>query len=468
MNKVAATGERARSGALFAGEDDAGTRLLTGTMPFARSAEHDRIGFIALIFLIDCLSILFGFTAAGAIRLGSPIEEQGLRALAVVLPMFILLATHNGAYSLEGLERPSLGIRRSMRALLYACAVAIVLLFSLKWSHQFSRLIFGVGMITSLGTLALIRWNLGQYLGRKYHWTFRTRLVIADSVSVTPNRGDCIVFADQLGITPGEDDPWTRHRLGKMFERFDSVVLACPPDRRRKWSYSLQGCAVDVEVLMPELSRLGAVELRMLHGEPTLVISSRPMILGDRVVKRAVDIVVAAIALVVLAPVMLLVALALKLESPGPIFFRQKRVGQNNRMFELLKFRSMHVDCADPGGDRSTSRCDERVTAVGRFIRRTSLDELPQLFNVLKGEMSLVGPRPDVPAQRALYTPQDWQARCSVRPGITGLAQALVRSEATEAERLALDLRYVREQSLALDLRIMWLTLGRLSGKGSN
>jgi hypothetical protein len=255
-----------RSEALFAGTDDAGVRLLAGTMPFARSAERNRVSFLTLIFAIDCLCILFGFTAAGAIRLGSPIEEQGLRTLAVVLPMFIVVAIHNGAYSLEALERPSLGIRRSMRALLYACAVAIALLFSLKSSHQFSRLIFGLGMLTSIGTLALVRWNVGQYLGTKHHWTFRTRLVIADSVSVTPNRGDCIVFAEQLGITPGEDDPLIRHRLGEMLGRFDSVVLACPPERRRKWSYSLQGCAVDVEVLMPELSRLGAVELRMLHG----------------------------------------------------------------------------------------------------------------------------------------------------------------------------------------------------------
>ena len=105
---------------------------------------------------------------------------------------------------------------------------------------------------------------------------------------------------------------------------------------------------------------------------------------------------------------------------------------------------------------------------MGRFIRRTSIDELPQILNVLKGDMSLVGPRPDVPAQRPLYSATDWSQRCSVRPGITGLAQTRLRSEGSPAQRLALDLQYTREQSLALDLRIMVWTLSRLSGKGSN
>jgi lipopolysaccharide/colanic/teichoic acid biosynthesis glycosyltransferase len=105
---------------------------------------------------------------------------------------------------------------------------------------------------------------------------------------------------------------------------------------------------------------------------------------------------------------------------------------------------------------------------VGRFIRRTSIDELPQLLNVLKGDMSLVGPRPDVPAQRGLYSTADWETRCSVRPGITGLSQALLRSGGSPDQRLALDLRYAREHSAWMDLQIMWWTLGRLSGKGSN
>ncbi len=183
--------------------------------------------------------------------------------------------------------------------------------------------------------------------------------------------------------------------------------------------------------------------------------------------KRAVDLAIALAALAVLSPVLLATAVAVMLESGRPVLFRQVRLGRGGREFGMYKFRSMVQDAAAIG-PYHTRVDDPRITRVGRFIRRTSLDELPQLFNVLLGDMSLVGPRPDVPAQRALYAPADWETRCSVRPGITGLAQATLRSAATESQRLALDLQYVREQSLWLDLRIIGWTLGRLTGKGSN
>ena len=183
--------------------------------------------------------------------------------------------------------------------------------------------------------------------------------------------------------------------------------------------------------------------------------------------KRLLDIAVALVALLVLAPLLLLVAVAIALESGRPVLFQQTRLGLNGRAFNMLKFRSMHQDAA-AAGPYFTAANDARITRVGRLIRRTSMDELPQLINVLRGDMSLVGPRPDVPAQRSLYSNADWAQRCSVRPGITGLAQALLRSEATEAQRLALDLSYTRQASIWFDLKILGLTVARLSGKGSN
>ena len=179
------------------------------------------------------------------------------------------------------------------------------------------------------------------------------------------------------------------------------------------------------------------------------------------------DIVLAMAALLALAPLLLGAALAIALETGLPVLFRQTRVGLNGREFGMYKFRSMVKNAAQVGPYFTTDN-DPRITRVGRFVRRTSIDELPQLINVLKGEMSLVGPRPDVPAQRSLYTPVDWAQRCSVRPGITGLAQALYRSDSTEAQRLEADLRYTREASLWLDLKICWWTLKRLTGQGAN
>jgi lipopolysaccharide/colanic/teichoic acid biosynthesis glycosyltransferase len=183
--------------------------------------------------------------------------------------------------------------------------------------------------------------------------------------------------------------------------------------------------------------------------------------------KRMMDVLLAMAAIVLLSPVMLGAALAIVLESGRPVLYRQTRVGLGGREFQMYKFRSM-VKNAAAVGPYYTEEGDPRITRVGRFIRRSSIDELPQLLNVLKGDMSLVGPRPDVPQQRGLYSQADWAQRCSVKPGITGWAQALLRSEATEAQRLQLDLRYVREHSVWLDLKIMFWTLSRLSGKGSN
>jgi len=183
--------------------------------------------------------------------------------------------------------------------------------------------------------------------------------------------------------------------------------------------------------------------------------------------KRLTDIVLSLMALALLAPVLLLAALAVLLDSGWPVLFRQTRVGLGGREFGMFKFRSMVKNAASIG-PYFTEVGDPRITPVGRFIRRTSVDELPQIINVLLGDMSLVGPRPDMPVQRGMYTATQWDERCSVRPGITGLAQALIRSEGTQEQRLDLDLRYAREASAWFDLKIMWWTLARLTGKGSN
>lgn len=183
--------------------------------------------------------------------------------------------------------------------------------------------------------------------------------------------------------------------------------------------------------------------------------------------KRLFDILVSGLLVLVFSPVMIAVAIAVRLDSPGPVIYRQTRVGRDLRPFSIMKFRSMVAD-ADRIGGHSTNPGDARVTKVGRFIRRTSLDELPQLFNVLRGDMSLVGPRPDVPAQESLYSPQDWIKRHRVRPGITGLAQATMRSAAKPGERTRLDLEYVETASLRRDLVILALTARQVLTRGSH
>lgn len=173
--------------------------------------------------------------------------------------------------------------------------------------------------------------------------------------------------------------------------------------------------------------------------------------------KRFMDVAVAGTALLALSPLILCIAAAIALREGRPVFYRQDRVGLHGVPFRIWKFRTMRPDADRTGGFR-TLKDDPRITPLGRFLRRTSLDELPQLLNVVGGDMSLVGPRPDTPAQEADYTAEDWQARCSVRPGLTGLATVLHKSGPEQRSRIDLDLEYVRTRSLRLDLWILWRT----------
>ena len=185
-----------------------------------------------------------------------------------------------------------------------------------------------------------------------------------------------------------------------------------------------------------------------------------------RDLKRILDVAAAAGLLLLLAPLFAVLSWIVRRSSPGPAFFRQQRVGLGLTPFLLLKFRSMCVD-APQKGSWSTAPDDPRITPVGRFLRRTSLDELPQLLNVLCGDMSLVGPRPDVPAQMSLYTDEERRLRHSVRPGLTGWAQVNGRNDVSIERRKELDLEYARRPSLRLDLRILYLTLRQLLSRRS-
>ncbi len=173
---------------------------------------------------------------------------------------------------------------------------------------------------------------------------------------------------------------------------------------------------------------------------------------------RAFDIAVAAVALVVLSPLLLIAAIAIKLGSRGPVLYRQRRVGRDGLEFEMLKLRTM-VQGSDPVGVGTVvSRGDPRVTGAGRILRRTSLDEVPNLVNVLRGEMAIVGPRPTIPAQVDDYTPRQHR-RHEVLPGITGWAQVRGRAGIPWEERIELDVWYVDHRSPRLDLRILTRTV---------
>lgn len=232
---------------------------------------------------------------------------------------------------------------------------------------------------------------------------------------------------------------------------------------------------LDVSVMLPPDSSMPSLARRSFNnvaGEPLVDISNPPMNAGMRNVKRVIDVIVSATALLLLSPVMAATALAVKLDSPGPVFYRQKRVGYHRRPFNILKFRSMRNDAETESGPALSSPDDPRVTRTGRFMRKYRLDELPNFWNVLRGDMSLVGPRPE--REYFLAQMMERAPQCAllhrVRPGITswgmvkfGYAQTVDEM----VERLRYDLLYVENVSLTVDVKILFYTVHTvITGKG--
>jgi lipopolysaccharide/colanic/teichoic acid biosynthesis glycosyltransferase len=184
------------------------------------------------------------------------------------------------------------------------------------------------------------------------------------------------------------------------------------------------------------------------------------------VIRRGVDVVVSSLALLLSAPVLALAAVAIRRESPGAVIYRQRRIGLDGCTFDVLKLRTMVHGAEHIGPGLAINENDARITRVGAFLRRTSLDELPNLVNVLRGVMSLIGPRPTLPAQVEQYTERQ-RGRLALRPGITGWAQVNGRASLPWSERIELDLFYIQHRSLALDLKILWRTAALvLAGSG--
>ncbi len=265
------------------------------------------------------------------------------------------------------------------------------------------------------------------------------------------------------------------HELERLVreERITQVLVAlswAAESRIEQTVRELRRLPVNV-LLVPDMQafRHARNRITQVAGLPMFNVSERPLDGWSPLIKRLEDLMLASLALVLALPVMLLVALAIRLDSPGPVLFRQKRYGYNNKLIEVFKFRSMYCDKADANAERQTTRNDDRITRVGRFIRRTSLDELPQLFNVLLGSMSMVGPRPHATATKAagiLFEDavKEYTARHRVKPGITGWAQINgYRGETDTLEkiekRVEYDLQYIENWSIWFDLYILFRTL---------
>jgi exopolysaccharide biosynthesis polyprenyl glycosylphosphotransferase len=346
------------------------------------------------------------------------------------------------------------------------------LLFVLVWAYSVAYLV--VWRLLTRGTLAALR----------RHGVGRARQLVVGGGAGAQRLIRSIERAPQLGYVvvgyvddqPSLDGGYWLGRLASTEaviarEKVDEVIIAGRSLAHPQIMDLLALCrARGVRLkLLPDTYELALtqVALEQIGGHPLLRLTERRLHADDRL-KRLLDLAIAGATLLALAPLLLVIAAAIRLDSPGPIIFRQTRVGRGGRHFTLYKFRSMVVDAEarlaalrhrnEVDGPIFKMRDDPRVTRAGRWLRRASLDELPQLVNVLLGDMSLVGPRPAVPSEVAQYA--EWQrARLEAIPGITGLWQVSGRSHLSFEEMVRLDIEYVERRSFLLDMAILLRTV---------
>ncbi|WP_296678298.1 sugar transferase [Novosphingobium sp.] len=457
----------------MAAENDTLLHPVTRPLLPRHSLERRRLQCYLAMILADLATVFVSFVGAGYFYLGPYGLEQSSLLSQLLMPVFLTIALYNGAYSMGALESAGKGAQRAILALLLSAGAVVFIAFYTKSSSDFSRLLFTVGVVCSAFGLAWTRAQMRSFV----RWRCGTRIIneilIRDGGPQIRLAGASYIDAAQMGLSPDLDDPDVLNRIAHAVHTADRVVVCCSADKRSAWATVLRGANVSGDILDEAVAELGAHGARLAGGHGWLRVSVGPLGLRARAIKRLFDVAVSGLGLTLLSPLLLLVAVAILIEDGSPVLFIQRRVGRSNRFFDIAKFRSMANRLGDSTGERSASRTDERVTRVGRLIRRTSIDELPQLFNVLIGQMSIVGPRPHALGSQAgakKFWEVDgryWQ-RHALKPGLTGLAQVRGLRGATDTEsdlqhRLNADLEYVDGWSLWRDIAIIFRTVTVLS-----
>jgi Undecaprenyl-phosphate glucose phosphotransferase len=389
---------------------------------------------------------------------------------------------------------------RALGAWTLTFAIMLALAFVLKISDSYSRVWAISWFLGTPVSILVLRLTLGQWLTRRTaqgQFAFRTVIVGLSSQArelaemlCQPNNNEL----EFLGFIDDRESPSAADRDGSdvlggidyltqliRAGHVDQVIIALPESSQERFPRLMDQLALTpVRVYVspfPITQHIRDRNVLPISGVPMVEVLSTPMSGSLRILKGLEDWVLGSLMLLFVAPVMLLISVAIKIDSRGSVFFKQKRQAYNYSLIEVWKFRTMYEHCADPNVVSQTTSNDPRVTRVGRFLRRSSLDELPQLFNILNGTMSLVGPRPHAPETKAEgrkfeVVVDRYAARHRVKPGITGLAQVSGwRGETDTVEkieqRVKYDLYYIEHWSVWLDIWILGKTLWTVL-KGEN
>jgi exopolysaccharide biosynthesis polyprenyl glycosylphosphotransferase len=451
-------------------------------------------------------AFLLAYAARYRLQLFRPVEPEFDNPIDVYFPfMIVLTILLIVAYRIDNVYVPRrLGMwLDQMSRIVRSTMIAMLIMIGITFIYQpffYSRLIYLYATILIVLLLGLGRLLWGMALGwlrKRDIGVSRVLIVGAGDVGRTvirtvmaqPEFGYRIVAlvddhleSSALSIGPVPTIEGTQCLPQIIAEKnIDEVIVALPWSDHQRILDIFQMCeSLDVRArTVPDLFQLSLnrVDVEDLGGVPVIGLKTTSIKGANLFVKRVMDVVIGSISLLIVSPLMALLAVAIKLDSPGPVIFRQKRLGVRGQEFVVFKFRSMREGADEEkeqlrefnemDGPLFKMREDPRTTRLGRFLRRSSLDELPQLFNVLRGEMSLVGPRPHTSAEVAQY--QNWQRQVlEAPPGLTGLAQVSGRSQLSFDEQCLLDIYYIENWSPALDMKILLRTVPKaLSGEGA-
>ena len=422
-----------------------------------------------LRFVVEIIPVPFGY----------PDFSVYLVSLPVILLTWLLASGISHLYHYRaGLESTREIVRLTSTL---AWTVLFFVFFTFFYRKQsYSRLLVILFMCLGPVFLFLVRrlvWSLIRYLRRR--GVDVRRILIAGTNSLAHRVATHLETYRYLGfqvvgyLSEGDaaEGAPVLGKLGEVREvvaqeRIHEVYVALPPDMRaaqEELLNALGDSSVDIRLVLDivEHMRLNA-GIEELDGLPVILLSQTPLLGWNRWTKTVADYFLGILALLALGPLMSVIALIVKWTSPGPVLYRQERMGLDGVRFRMYKFRSMGVDAEAESGPAWAREDDERRTRVGAFLRKTSLDELPQLFNVLRGEMSLVGPRPERPGfvEEFRASVPDYMLRHKMKSGMTGWAQVNGwRGNTSIEKRIEFDLHYIENWSLGFDIKILWLTL---------